>query len=79
MLINFNTLRLRYMPEGLGLRVVTEPPLDGVTLDNQLIPNGDKVNCDNWDDLFPVQPNGDSVVLQGDYPWDAASANKTSV
>lgn len=68
LLINFNTLRLRYMPEGLGLRVVSEPPLDGVTLDNQLTPNGSKVNCDNWDDSFLVQPKGDSVVLQGDYP-----------
>jgi D-alanyl-D-alanine carboxypeptidase/D-alanyl-D-alanine-endopeptidase (penicillin-binding protein 4) len=68
LLINFNTLRLRYMPEGLGLRVVSEPPLDGVTLDNQLTPYGEKINCDNWDDLFSVQPNGDSVVLQGDYP-----------
>ena len=68
LLINFNTLRLRYMPEGPGLRVVTEPPLDGVTLDNRLIPNDEKVNCDNWDDLFSVQPGGDSVVLQGDYP-----------
>jgi D-alanyl-D-alanine carboxypeptidase/D-alanyl-D-alanine-endopeptidase (penicillin-binding protein 4) len=70
LLINFNTLRLRYVPDGIGLRVVSEPPLDGVTLDNQLIPNGEKVNCDNWDDLFLVQPNGDSVVFQGDYPMD---------
>jgi D-alanyl-D-alanine carboxypeptidase/D-alanyl-D-alanine-endopeptidase (penicillin-binding protein 4) len=68
LLINFNTLRLRYLPEGLGLKVVSEPPLDGVTLDNQLTPNGEKVNCDNWDDQFSVQPNGDSVVFQGDYP-----------
>ena len=68
LLINFNTLHLRYLPDGLGLKVVSEPPLDGVTLDNQLTPNGEKVNCDNWDDLFSVQPNGDSVVLQGDYP-----------
>jgi D-alanyl-D-alanine carboxypeptidase/D-alanyl-D-alanine-endopeptidase (penicillin-binding protein 4) len=68
LLINFNTLRLRYLPEGLGLRVVSEPPLDGLTLDNQLIPYGEAVNCDNWDDLFSVQPSGDSVVLLGDYP-----------
>ncbi len=68
LLINFNTLRLRYMPDGNSLRVVSEPPLDGITLDNQLMPNGEKANCDNWDDLFSVQPNGDSVVLQGDYP-----------
>jgi D-alanyl-D-alanine carboxypeptidase/D-alanyl-D-alanine-endopeptidase (penicillin-binding protein 4) len=67
LLINFNTLHLRYMPDGFGLKVVSEPPLDGVTLDVQLTPKGEKVNCDNWDDLFSVQPNGDSVVLQGDY------------
>lgn len=68
LLLNFNTLRLRYLPDGVGLKVVSEPPLDGVTLDNQLLPNGEKVNCDYWDDQFSVQPNGDSVVLQGDYP-----------
>jgi serine-type D-Ala-D-Ala carboxypeptidase/endopeptidase (penicillin-binding protein 4) len=68
LLINFNTLRLRYMPEGTGLRIVTEPPMEGVTLDNRLTPNGAITDCDNWDDLFSVQPNGDSVVLQGDYP-----------
>lgn len=68
LLLNFNTLRLRYMPDGIGLKVVTEPPLDGMTLHNLLTPNNEKVNCDNWDDLFLVQPQGDSVVLQGDYP-----------
>ncbi len=68
LLINFNTLRLRYLPGGEGLKVVSEPMLNGVTLENQLAPNGEKVNCDNWDDLVSVQPNGDSVVFQGDYP-----------
>ncbi|MDH2915986.1 MAG: D-alanyl-D-alanine carboxypeptidase/D-alanyl-D-alanine-endopeptidase [Gallionella sp.] len=68
MLLNFNTLRLRYMPDGSALRVVSEPPLEGMNLDNQLIPKEEKGNCDNWDDNFSVQPSGDSVVLQGDYP-----------
>jgi D-alanyl-D-alanine carboxypeptidase/D-alanyl-D-alanine-endopeptidase (penicillin-binding protein 4) len=68
LLVNFNVLRLRYMPEGNGLKIVTEPALDGVTLDNRLALSGDQINCDNWDDQFSVQPNGDSVVLQGDYP-----------
>jgi D-alanyl-D-alanine carboxypeptidase/D-alanyl-D-alanine-endopeptidase (penicillin-binding protein 4) len=67
LLINFNTLRLRYIPNGNALTVVTEPSLDGFVLDNRLAPSGGKVNCDNWDDLFQVQPLGDSVVLQGDY------------
>jgi len=47
LLINFNTLRLRYIPNGNGLTVVTEPPLDGFMMDNRLAPNGGKVNCDN--------------------------------
>ncbi len=68
LLLNFNTLRLRYLPDGNTLKVVTEPPLEGVTLDNRLSPNGDEINCDYWDDQFSVQPSGDSVVLQGDYP-----------
>ena len=42
LLLNFNTLRLRYMPDGAGLKVVSEPPLDGVTLDNQLTPNDEQ-------------------------------------
>jgi len=68
LLINFNTLRLRYMPDGNSLKVISEPALDGVTVNNRLIPKGDKVNCDDWDDYFSVQPTGDSVLLQGDYP-----------
>lgn len=68
LLINFNTLRLRYTPDGENLRIVSEPPLDGFVLDNQLIPKNEKGNCDNWDDHFSVQPRGDSLVLQGGYP-----------
>jgi serine-type D-Ala-D-Ala carboxypeptidase/endopeptidase (penicillin-binding protein 4) len=68
LLINFNTLRLRYLPDGPNLKVVTEPPLDGVKLDVKLTPNDERINCDTWDEQFSVQPSGDSVVLQGDYP-----------
>ncbi len=68
LLLNFNTLRLRYMPDGLDLKVVSEPPLDSATLDNQLTPDDSEMNCNYWDDQFSVQPSGDSVVLQGNYP-----------
>ncbi len=68
LLLNFNTLRLRYLPQGDALNVVSEPPLDGVKLDNQLAPLPSKQDCDNWDDGIRVQPGGDSVILQGDYP-----------
>lgn len=70
LLLNFNTLRLRYLPETDGLRIVTIPALGGIALDNRLTPRLEYANCEDWDELFSVQPAGDSVVLMGDYPID---------
>ncbi|TAJ79992.1 MAG: D-alanyl-D-alanine carboxypeptidase/D-alanyl-D-alanine-endopeptidase [Gallionellaceae bacterium] len=67
LLLNFNTLRLRYLPDGNRLKVISEPPLEGMRLDNQLAPLP-APNCENWDDTIHIQPRGDSVVLQGGYP-----------
>jgi len=67
LLLNFNTLRLRYLPNGNGMKIISEPALDGMRLDNQLAPQR-APNCDNWDDTIRVQPSGDSVILQGGYP-----------
>ncbi len=38
LLLNFNTLHLRYLPDGNGMKIISEPPLDGVRLDNRLAP-----------------------------------------
>lgn len=67
LLLNFNTLRLRYLPDGNRLKVISEPSLDGVQLDNQLAPQP-APNCENWDESIKIQARGDSVVLQGGYP-----------
>jgi D-alanyl-D-alanine carboxypeptidase/D-alanyl-D-alanine-endopeptidase (penicillin-binding protein 4) len=67
LLLNFNTLRLRYLPDGNRLKIISEPPLEGVQLDNQLTPQV-APNCDNWDDGIRIQPRGDSIVFQGGYP-----------
>ena len=67
LLLNFNTLRLRYLPDGNRLRVISEPPLEGVQLENQLAPL-EAPNCENWDDTILIKARGDSVVLQGGYP-----------
>ncbi len=67
LLLNFNTLRLRYLPEGNRLRIISEPPLEGVQFDNQLAPLV-APNCDNWDDTIRIQTRGDSIVFQGGYP-----------
>jgi len=56
------------------MKIISEPPLDGVKLDNRLAPQpaskSSRNNCDNWDDSVLVQPDGDSVVLQGGYPGE---------
>ncbi len=67
LLLNFNTLHLRYMPEGNTIRLASEPPLDGIQLENQLTPQTPG-SCDGWDDTINVQPNGDSILFQGGYP-----------
>lgn len=67
LLLNFNTLRLRYLPDGNRLKVISEPPLEGVQFDNQLAPQA-APNCDNWDDSILIKARGDSVILQGGYP-----------
>ncbi|MFZ3019859.1 MAG: D-alanyl-D-alanine carboxypeptidase/D-alanyl-D-alanine-endopeptidase [Gallionella sp.] len=69
LLLNFNTLHLRYLPDGNKLNVIAEPPLDGIRLDNRLAPRPAD-SCDDWDDGVIVQPGGDSVVLQGGYPGE---------
>jgi len=71
LLLNFNTLRLRYLPDGNRLKVISEPPLEGVQLENQLTAPSAPLpatNCENWDDTIRIQARGDSVVLQGGYP-----------
>jgi D-alanyl-D-alanine carboxypeptidase/D-alanyl-D-alanine-endopeptidase (penicillin-binding protein 4) len=69
LLLNFNTLRLRYLPDGDRLNVIAEPPLDGIRLDNRLTPQP-AGGCDGWDDGVLVQPGGDHLVLAGGYPGE---------
>jgi D-alanyl-D-alanine carboxypeptidase/D-alanyl-D-alanine-endopeptidase (penicillin-binding protein 4) len=67
LLLNFNTLRFRYLPEGEHLRAIIEPPLAGIKLDSQLTPQASG-NCDDWDDTISIQATGERILLQGGYP-----------
>lgn len=77
LLLNFNTLRLRYLPNGDKLKVVSQPPVEGFILENQLEPASGDFNCRDWDDRFSVQPGGDSVVLQGNYPIECGEREQS--
>ncbi|GAB5604327.1 D-alanyl-D-alanine carboxypeptidase/D-alanyl-D-alanine endopeptidase [Sideroxyarcus sp. TK5] len=77
LLLNFNIVRLRYLPNGENLKVVTLPPVSGFSLENQLAPASGKFNCSDWDGRLSVQPGGDSVVLQGDYPIECGEREQS--
>ncbi|MDD4912756.1 MAG: D-alanyl-D-alanine carboxypeptidase/D-alanyl-D-alanine-endopeptidase [Sideroxydans sp.] len=70
LLINFNTLRFRYMPDANSVRIVSEPPIDGIKIDNQLKLTSRKMNCDDWDEQFQIIPSSSTILLQGEYPSD---------
>jgi D-alanyl-D-alanine carboxypeptidase/D-alanyl-D-alanine-endopeptidase (penicillin-binding protein 4) len=68
LLLNFNTLHLRYLPEDDHLRVFSEFPPDSIRLDNQIVLRAKGGRCEDWDAAIHVQPDGDGVILQGSYP-----------
>jgi D-alanyl-D-alanine carboxypeptidase/D-alanyl-D-alanine-endopeptidase (penicillin-binding protein 4) len=70
LLLNFNTLRMRYQPDGNRFKVSSEPAFEGITFDNQLKSQPATNGCVDWDDFITVQPGGDIVVFQGGYPSD---------
>ncbi len=67
LLLNFNTLRFRYLPEGERLNLMIEPPLAGIKLEYQLAPRATG-NCEDWDDTISIQTTGEKILLQGGYP-----------
>ncbi len=77
LLLNFNTLRLRYLPNGDNLKVISQPPVADFTLENQLEPTSGDFNCRDWDGRLTVQPGGDSVVLQGSYPIECGEREQS--
>ncbi len=69
LLLNFNAIRLRFIPENGKLNVFTEPTLAGITLDNRLILQNQR-NCGDWDRNIQVQLSGTGNIIrvQGTYP-----------
>ena len=81
LLLNFNAVRLRFIPDGDNIKVITEPTLAGITLDNRITAAPVKTDanltdsaetlpndCDNWDDGISMQMNDATLLLQGAFP-----------
>ncbi len=67
LLLNFNALRLRYIPEGEKVTVITEPDLASTTLVNRVVAASEG-DCDNWHRAVLPQLNGDTLLLEGAFP-----------
>lgn len=76
LLLNFNAVRLRFTPEGETIKVVSEPELAGIKIDNRLsaapVPSGNgeiaAINCSNWEDAISTQLEGATLNLKGAFP-----------
>jgi serine-type D-Ala-D-Ala carboxypeptidase/endopeptidase (penicillin-binding protein 4) len=75
LLLNFNAIRLRFIPADGKINVFTEPALAGITLDNQLILKQQRL-CGDWDGNIRVQFAGSSIRLQGTYPSPCGERDK---
>ncbi len=76
LLLNFNAIRLRFIPADGKINVITEPELAGYTLDNRLVVNGRGNHCGNWDDNVHIQLNGASIQIRGSYPLNCGEHDK---
>ena len=77
LLLNFNALRMRFIPENGKVTVFTEPALAGITLDNRLILKTQR-NCRDWDGNIQVQlTSTDNIIrVQGTYPMLCGERDK---
>ncbi|MFA6904189.1 MAG: D-alanyl-D-alanine carboxypeptidase/D-alanyl-D-alanine-endopeptidase [Gallionellaceae bacterium] len=75
LLLNFNAIRLRFVPANGTVNVFTEPSLAGITIDNRLTLKKQNF-CANWDGNIGVQLVGDAILLQGTYPSACGERDK---
>ena len=76
LLLNFNAVRLRFIPDGEKIHVIAEPNLSDITLDNRITAqtfsdesdNTVPGDCSNWEDAISTQLDGATLRLQGVFP-----------
>ena len=76
LLLNFNAVRLRFIPDSEKIQVIAEPNLSGITLDNRITSSSlsgesltiEPADCSNWEDGISTQLDGATVRLQGVFP-----------
>lgn len=68
LLLNFNSVHLRFIPEGEKIKIVSMPELAGIRLDNRVTVGAVPGNCSDWNDALTMKLQGDTLLVQGVYP-----------
>ncbi len=68
LLLNFNSVRLRFIPEGERIKIISMPELVGIRLDNRVTVAAAQGNCNDWNDALSMQLQGDTLLVQGVFP-----------
>jgi len=68
LLLNFNSVHLRFIPEGEKIKIVSMPELAGIRLDNRVTVATVPGNCSDWNDALTMKLQGDTLLVQGVYP-----------
>jgi len=68
LLLNFNSVRLRFIPEGERIKIISMPELAGIRLDNRVTVAAAQGNCNDWNDALSMQLQGDTLLVQGVFP-----------
>ena len=75
LLLNFNAIRLHFIPADGKVNVFTEPALAGIALDNRLAIKKQQ-SCGDWDGNIRVDLAGNAIRLQGTYPAPCGEHDK---
>lgn len=68
LLFNFNSIHLRFIPEGEKIKIISMPELTGIRLENRITMTTMSKNCSEWDDAISLQLTGDTLLAQGVFP-----------
>ena len=68
LLLNFNSIHLRFIPENETIKVVSMPELAGIKLDNHITAVTTQKNCSEWNHALSMQLQNDTLLIQGTFP-----------
>ncbi len=68
LLLNFNSVSLRFIPVGEKIKIISMPELAGIKLDNRVTIVTTQKNCTEWDDALSTQLQDDTLLIQGTFP-----------